>query len=197
MFSQVDSSLERSQGGLGIGLNLVRQVVALHGGTVEARSDGRNLGSRFIVRLPLLKAELPRSNPRRLGCRPLATTGRRILVVDDNRDSALSLAMLLKMLGNTLQTAFDGAEAVSVAAEFEPEVILLDIGLPKLNGYEACRAIRAHDQDHRICIIALTGWGQEEDRRKSAEAGFDGHLTKPVEQATLNKLLAELLSKRS
>jgi CheY-like chemotaxis protein len=119
----------------------------------------------------------------------------RVLVVDDNRDSAISLAMLLKLTGNETQTAHDGMEAVEAAAAFLPDVVLLDIGLPKLNGYEAARKIRDQPWGQRMILVALTGWGQDEDRRKSSEAGFDAHLVKPVDHAALNKLLADLRPK--
>jgi CheY-like chemotaxis protein/nitrogen-specific signal transduction histidine kinase len=194
MFTQVDHSLERSQGGLGIGLTLVQRFVELHGGTVHALSEGPGRGSEFIVRLPIV-VEPPKAQtlPEPAASKP-TTTGRRMLVVDDNRDSAITLALLLKMTGNEVQTAHDGLEAVAAAAAFGPEVVLLDIGLPKMNGYDACRKIREQAQGRGIAMIALTGWGQDEDRRKSREAGFDGHLVKPVVHAELMKLLAEVQS---
>jgi len=194
MFTQVDHSLERSQGGLGIGLTLVQRFVELHGGTVQALSEGPGRGSEFIVRLPIV-VEPPKAQtlPEPAASKP-TTTGRRMLVVDDNRDSAITLALLLKMTGNEVQTAHDGLEAVAAAAAFGPEVVLLDIGLPKMNGYDACRKIREQAQGRGIAMIALTGWGQDEDRRKSREAGFDGHLVKPVVHAELMKLLAEVQS---
>jgi two-component system, chemotaxis family, CheB/CheR fusion protein len=192
MFTQVDQSLERSQSGLGIGLTLVQRFVELHGGTVQALSEGPGRGSEFIVRLPIV-VDKPEVQPRPEPAESEKTTaGRRILVVDDNRDSATTLALLLKMTGNEVETAHDGLEAVHAAATVRPEVVLLDIGLPKMNGYEACRKIREQAQGRGIVMIALTGWGQDEDRRKSREAGFDGHLVKPVVHAELMKLLAEL-----
>ena len=193
MFTQVDRSLERTQSGLGIGLTLVKRLVELHGGTVTAHSGGLNRGSEFIVRLPILigiQTALPVPEPTRDDTPPAAP--RRVLVVDDNRDSAMSLSMLMKLTGSQTQTAFDGEEAVEQAAAYNPDLILLDIGLPKMNGYDACRAIRNEPWGKDIVIIALTGWGQDEDRRKSAEAGFNGHLVKPVDHAALVKVLAEL-----
>jgi CheY-like chemotaxis protein/two-component sensor histidine kinase len=194
MFSQVDSSLNRTQGGLGIGLALVREVVQMHGGEVEAKSEGIGKGSEFIVRLPIMQEV---TIPQPVVELHSGETGQyRILVVDDNRDSATTLSMLLKISGHETQTAHDGVEAVQVSEMFQPHVILLDIGLPKLNGYEACRRIREHSWGQQIVIIALTGWGQEDDRRKSREAGFNGHLVKPVEHAALSTLLTELVQSR-
>lgn len=190
MFTQLDRSLERSQGGLGIGLTLVQRLVTLHGGTVEARSEGLERGSEFVVRLPAL-AGSPNPVPDD-GATELAVSGferRRILVVDDNRDGADSLAMLLRMLGSEVQTVYDGLNAVAAAGEFRPDVILMDIGLPGLNGYEAARRIR-NESSQDVILIAVTGWGQEEDRRKAYVAGFDHHLTKPVDASALREILS-------
>jgi CheY-like chemotaxis protein len=193
MFSQVDRNMERAQGGLGIGLSLVRRLVEMHGGTVEAHSDGPGQGSEFTVRLPV-----PKSIQQTVTLQgdegeesPGAAARRRILVVDDNRDSAMTLGMMLKLMGNEIQTAHDGLAAVEAAEQFRPDMILLDIGIPKLNGYDACRRIREQPWSRGMEIVALTGWGQEEDRRRSKEAGFDDHLVKPVELAILQKLLAK------
>ncbi len=191
MFTQVDRSLERTQGGLGIGLSIVKRLVEMHGGTVEARSEGRGRGSEFVVRLPVLTPEVQEPGLRSDGEEPAgAPVRRRILVADDNVDSAASLAMLLEFMGNEVRTAHDGVEAVEAAAAFRPDVILLDIGMPRMNGYDACRRIREQPWGRGIAIAALTGWGQEEDKRQSREAGFDHHLVKPVEPAALEKLLA-------
>lgn len=193
LFTQVDRSLERTAGGLGIGLSLVKRLVEMHGGTVTAFSDGQDQGSEFVVRLPILVEKSGvESAPGSTPSLPPSLTARKILVVDDNRDSAHTLALLLKRTGNQTRTAYDGVEAVEAAADYRPEVILLDIGLPKMNGYEACRAIRELPGGKEMVIVALTGWGQEEDRRKSDEAGFDGHLVKPVALADLMKLLDSL-----
>ncbi|HYG64811.1 MAG TPA: PAS domain S-box protein, partial [Thermoanaerobaculia bacterium] len=193
MFSQVDRSIERSTGGLGIGLSLVKGLVEMHGGTVEAASPGEGQGSTFTVRLPVLRdrAEAP------LGAQDEAKTEatqekRRILVVDDNVDAANSLAMMLEVLGDEVRTAHDGAEAVELAEQFRPQVVLMDIGMPKLNGYEATRRIREEPWGRTMVIIALTGWSQEVDRVKSKEAGCDGHLVKPVHLSDLENLLADL-----
>ncbi len=189
MFSQVDSNMERAQGGLGIGLTLVRRLVEMHGGTIEARSDGPGQGSEFTVRLPILELSQQIATIQR-EVSVAATAQRRILVVDDNRDSASTLGMMLKLMGNDIQMANDGLAAVEAAEQFRPDMILLDIGLPKLNGYDACRRIREQPWSDGMEIIALTGWGQEDDRRRSKEAGFDHHLVKPVDLAALESLLA-------
>jgi PAS domain S-box-containing protein len=189
MFTQVDTSLERAVSGLGIGLALVKTLVELHGGTVEAHSDGVGQGSEFVVRLPVL-ADAPEPLREAKAHRPIATTGRRILVVDDNQDSARSLAMLLRLTGNETHMSYDGLEAVEAAARFRPDVILMDIGLPKLNGYEAARRIRQQPWNRHAALIALTGWGQEEDRQRSRAAGFNSHLVKPVDLDDLMKVLA-------
>jgi PAS domain S-box-containing protein len=189
MFSQVDRSLERSQGGLGIGLTLVKRLVELHDGSVEAKSDGEGKGSEFTVRLPLLietaNKAISRPDSDRTPLRSL-----RILVVDDNLDSAKSLAMLLKISGHEMHTAHDGRDALEAAEKLRPDVVLLDIGLPKLNGFDVCRRIREQPWGKEMVLIALTGWGQEDDRRKSQDAGFDHHMVKPVEYGALLTFLA-------
>jgi len=189
MFTQVDTSLERSQSGLGIGLMLVKNLVVMHDGTVEVHSAGLGLGSEFVVRLPII-AESPRPPSKPAGSEPTPVTARRILVVDDNRDSATSLALLLKLNGNETYTAYDGLEAVEAAATLRPDLVLLDIGLPMLNGYEAARRIREQPWGKSMTLVALTGWGQDEDRDKSRDAGFNSHLVKPVDLAVLMKFLA-------
>lgn len=190
LFSQLDQTLERSQGGLGIGLALVKGLTEMHGGTVSVNSPGKGLGASFIVRLPVLNEEshLEESRPQQ-GGGPREKL--RIVVVDDNRDGAASLAMYLSILGNDTRTAHDGLEAVELAEAFRPDVIVLDIGLPKLNGYDACRRIRSRSWGQAIKIIAATGWGQDEDRRRTTEAGFDHHLVKPIDPNTLQTLLME------
>jgi len=169
----------------------VKNSVEMHDGTIEVHSAGVGQGSEFVVRLPI-RVEMPQPPPPEpTVSEPTTTTAHRILVVDDNRDSAESLVMLLKLTGHETQAAYDGLEAVEAAATFRPDVVLLDIGLPKLNGYEACSRIREQAWGKNMVLVALTGWGQDEDRRKSSAAGFNGHLVKPVDHAALTKLLAE------
>jgi CheY-like chemotaxis protein len=193
-FVQIDRSLERSQGGLGIGLTLVKQIVEIHGGRVEVVSEGLGKGSEFTVRLPAAAAGEHMPAAKKNGTSEARSNGpkSRILVVDDLRDSADSLAMMLKTKGHEVRTAYDGVEAIEAAREFRPEVVLLDIGMPRLDGYEAARRIREEcGPQNRLVLIAITGWGQDENRAKTREAGFDHHLVKPVEPAALTRLLAQ------
>jgi len=190
MFSRGDQSEGNGQGGLGIGLAISRRLVEMHGGTIQAYSAGRGMGSTFTVRLPLAADQHAR------GAADPGTTAevaqQRILVVDDNRDSAESLGMLLEFLGAEVRIAGGGPAALDLFGEFDPEVVLLDIGMPEMDGYEVARRIRARDPQRRTSIVALTGWGQEEDRRRSREAGFDHHLVKPVDLDALRALLTSI-----
>ena len=190
MFMQVDETSERSRGGLGIGLTLVKRLTEMHGGSIEAKSEGEGKGSEFIVRLPIVtRSSVTTAEP---VVETKSPSDRRILIVDDNRDSADSLAMLLAITGNKTYLAHDGIEALEAFERHRPEVVLLDIGLPKLDGHEVCRRIRAQAWGKDIVVIALTGWGQDDDRRKSEEAGFNGHLVKPVDYDKLLELLGSL-----
>jgi CheY-like chemotaxis protein/two-component sensor histidine kinase len=192
LFTQVDRSLERSEGGLGIGLTLVQRLVELHGGSVAACSDGPGQGSEFVVRLPVAADPVDEAVRPQLEPALAAPAARRILIVDDNRDSANSLAELLHLRGHETHVAHDGLEALQVVAAVQPDVVLLDIGLPKMSGYEVAQRIRGQESGGDVVLIALTGWGQEEDRRRSRNSGFDHHLTKPIEFSALVKLLAGL-----
>ncbi len=192
MFSQVDRSLERSQGGLGIGLSLVRGLVEMHGGSVECHSDGHDQGSEFVVRLPVASVPPAERQPSDDDCKGGAAGRCNALVVDDNEDTAASLGTMLRMMGHDVCTARDGLQALEIAGACRPDVVLLDIGLPRLSGYEVARRIRGQPWGQEIRLIAVTGWGQEEDKRRASDAGFDYHLVKPVEPAALEKLLARL-----
>ncbi len=190
MFSQVDQSLEREHQGLGIGLTLVRRMVLLHGGSVSAHSDGAGRGSRFVVSLPFASSPADGAatpDP------PMPAGGGecRVLVVDDNRDAADSVALLLSFAGHLVEVAYDGEEALVRTRDFQPHVMLLDIGMPGMNGYDVCRGVRQQKDGHRVRIVALTGWGNEDDRKRSLDAGFDAHLVKPVDEATLMAIITE------
>lgn len=194
IFAQQQGTHGRTQEGLGIGLSLVKGLVELHGGSVRAHSGGPGKGSEFIVRLPLAAdAPVEGAEPAQSDDLPQSSERYRILIADDNRDGADSLAMLLQVMGHEVETAYAGDQAVEVAEQMRPDAILLDIGMPKMNGYEACRSIRTQPWGREIVLIALTGWGQEEDRRRTREAGFDLHLVKPVDSADLLKVLASAL----
>jgi len=191
LFTQADNSLERSHNGLGLGLTLVRQLVELHGGKVAAYSEGLGKGSEFTVHLPLL-AQSPQRPPASPAGTNQASVGRRILVVDDNPDAVLTLAMLLKRKGHHVYTRNNGQQGLAAAESLQPEVILLDIGMPGLNGYDTCRLIRQQPWGQSMVLIALTGFGQEEDKRLSQAAGFNAHLVKPVDLDALIELLMRL-----
>ena len=191
MFTQVDTTLERSRDGLGIGLTLVKTLVEMQNGIVEACSQGPGLGSEFVVRIPIV-VEAPSVGPEVNIEEPARGRGQKILIVDDSEDGAESLSLLLQVSGYTTHKAYDGMEAVEAAERLKPDAILLDIGLPRLNGYEACRRIRQEPWGARIKLIALTGWGMDEDRDRSRDAGFDHHFVKPVDTAVLLKLLGGL-----
>ncbi|MGH7873153.1 MAG: ATP-binding protein [Candidatus Binatia bacterium] len=191
IFAQVDTALEKSQGGLGIGLSLAKGLVEMHGGRIAAHSNGPGLGSEFIVHLPIVVAEpLPKSAPN-ADAKASATAKRRILIVDDNLLGSQGTGMVLHAMGHEVATAHDGIKGMEQAQTFRPDVILLDIGLPGLNGLETARCIRAQPWGKNIFLIAVTGYGQDQDRRRSQEAGFDHHMVKPIDFAELKKKLAE------
>lgn len=189
MFTQEADALNRTEGGLGIGLTLVKGLVQLHGGSVKAASEGKGLGSEFVVQLPLTKAspDLARRIARHTGIK--TANWHRILVVDDNADSATSLSMMLNFMGHDTRTANDGMQGLEIAEAFRPDVCLLDIGMPNLNGFEMARRIREQVWGEKTLLVALSGWGQEHDQERSREAGFDLHFVKPLNPATLGALL--------
>jgi two-component system, chemotaxis family, CheB/CheR fusion protein len=190
LFTQADRSLDRSHGGLGIGLTLVRALVQMHGGTVEAHSDGLGHGSEFVVRLPVLT---PTPQPAQAGAAHHGAadraSGQRILIVDDNVDSAESMALLLQLNGHEVMFVQDGSAALALSSTFHPKVILLDIGLPGLDGYSVAQKLRKQPETRDVMLIALTGYGQPEDRERSKAAGFDYHLVKPVDHNAIENLI--------
>ena len=190
MFTQVDSALEKSQGGLGIGLALVKRLVELHGGVVEATSNGPGQGSAFVVRLPIVVDTSPQLGVVVESVTAAAQASMRVLIVDDNRDAADSLETVLRGAGHDTRTAYDGHACLETAEEFRPDVIVLDIGLPTMNGYDVCRRIRASPWGRAIIVIAATGWGQDDDLRLAREAGFDHHMLKPVDPQALMAVLS-------
>jgi signal transduction histidine kinase len=191
-FAQGPAAMHGAEGGLGLGLTLVRRLVELHGGSVEAKSDGLDRGSEFVVRLPLAapSASLPPAPSDESASS--ANAKRKILVADDNIDAAGSLAEVLEYMGNEVRTASDGVQALEEAEAFRPDVVLLDLGMPRMNGYDACRRLREQPWGRDIPVIAITGWGQDEDRRLSREAGFNVHLVKPVPARAISKVIDEL-----
>jgi CheY-like chemotaxis protein len=194
LFVRVERGVACSRGGVGNGLAPVRKLVELHGGAVEAYSEPVGRSSGFVVRLPAPAAQNgerrpPTQEPDRLNH---ASSRHRVLVVDDNVDSAVSLGMLLKLAGQDVRVAYDGPAALRQAMDFRPQLVLLDIGMPGMDGYEVARRLRRQPSLEDTLLVALTGWGQEEDRRRSAAAGFDHHLVKPVEPDALSGLLADL-----
>jgi signal transduction histidine kinase/CheY-like chemotaxis protein len=190
LFSQVSSHRGRSQGGLGIGLSLVRNLVEMHGGSVSVTSTGEGAGSTFIIRLPLVQEMNAAEESERVERNRQALSRHRVLVVDDNRDAAMSLAMLLEVMGHDADTAYDGDEGVAKAGTMRPDLIFLDLGMPRMNGIEAAKHIRALPGGKAMTLVALTGWAQQHDLQRTREAGFDGHLLKPIDPAELGKLLA-------
>jgi PAS domain S-box-containing protein len=192
-FTQVNGSLERAGGGLGIGLTLVQQLVRMHDGSVEARSEGRGKGSEFVVRLQVEAApSKPRVAPADDTETPRAARSLRVLVADDNEDAANSLGALLRMMGHDARVAYDGEEAIELAELFRPEVLLLDIGMPKMNGHDVAREVRGRPWGGNATLIALTGYGQAEDKRRTRDAGFDHHIVKPADINALERLIATL-----
>jgi CheY-like chemotaxis protein len=193
LFVQADHSSTKAQGGLGIGLTLARNLVGMHGGTIEAFSSGPGTGAEFVVRIPLVsqpQPETPAVPP--AFARDVKSSGKRLLVVDDNQDAALSLATLLRLQGHDVCVAHDGRSALTSFQSRSPELVFLDIGMPGMDGYAVARRMREIAGPKAVVIAALTGWGQEADRKRTAEAGFDHHLVKPVDFDALEQLLERL-----
>jgi CheY-like chemotaxis protein len=195
MFAQVDRTLKRSQGGLGIGLTLARTLVQMHGGRIDVHSEGTGLGTEFTVHLPLALVETaPAAGVPGASAQSSLRTQRRVLIVDDNRDAAESLGMLLKFLGADVVVVYDGPSALDTAGTYRPAIVLMDIGMPGMDGHEVARRLRADPAQRDVTLIALSGWGQEDDRRRSQAAGFNHHLVKPVDAEALQALLTESVS---
>ncbi len=191
MFTQSERSIDRAQGGLGIGLTIARSIVMLHDGRIEARSQGPGHGSEFVIHLPMLDTK-PSVTAQQQRSISSDNTNRRILVVDDNRDAADGMAMLLDISGHITMTAYDGVEAIAAVEQFQPELVLLDIGLPHMDGYAVAKHLRQQTWGRDIVLAALTGYGDDDDRRRSQEAGFDYHFVKPMEISILNELIEHM-----
>jgi len=192
LFTQVDRTLDRARGGLGIGLTLVRRLIEMQGGTVQAFSAGKDQGSEFTVRLPVLATERRAPAPATEETETPSTSGVRVMVVDDNKDVAESTAMLLRMVGCEVQVAYDGDVALRALPEWLPQAVLLDIGLPGKNGYQVAEQIRSDPRNRTILLVAVSGYGQDDHRLRSKSAGFDYHMVKPIDPAVLTRLLAPL-----
>jgi CheY-like chemotaxis protein len=190
MFTRVHPRDPIKSSGLGIGLALARQLVHLHEGSLEVRSAGPGQGSEFIVTLPLSQKSVPMPSPMKTDTTTASTPNQRVLVVDDNRDAAESLAMILEMSGAQVAVALDGPQALDKVRSFAPDIVLMDIGMPGMDGYEVARRLRADAATRELLLVALTGWGQAEDRERAMQVGFDQHLTKPVDPEALTEVLA-------
>jgi CheY-like chemotaxis protein len=196
LFVQLEPSQHGSIGGLGVGLALVRRIVELHGGSIQARSDGAGHGAEFIARLPLSNESLHIVS-QQVPEEPNTAQPLRVLVIDDNHDSADTLSLLLREMGHYVNTVYDGATALSVAETLKPQLVLLDIGMPHMSGYDVARALRALHWEHRPVLVAITGWGQEADRERAQAAGFDHHFVKPVSEASLRDILEGIAAARA
>jgi signal transduction histidine kinase len=198
LFTQVERPLNRKQGGLGVGLAMVQRLVEMHGGRVTAQSEGIGRGTEIVVQLPLhIDTDSDRlRDGAATEIEPVSTICRRILVVDDNRDAADSIALLLEVAGHNVRTAYDGPDALNLASVFKPDVVILDLGLPSMDGFEIARQIEEQSWGKDIALVALTGWGQQEDYRRTSDAGFDAHLVKPVAPEELLKILAHVSSEQ-
>jgi CheY-like chemotaxis protein len=194
LFVQIDASSNAALGGLGVGLALVRRVLELHGGSIQARSEGKDRGSEFIARIPLSIQQIriiAAAHKQEAAIDPL-----RVMVVDDNKDAGDTLDLLLQSMGQHVCTVYDGASAIAAAQTFKPDIVLLDIGMPRMSGYEVARAIRAAQADPKPVLVAVTGWGQESDKVRAAEAGFQYHFVKPVNENVLREILTQVAAQR-
>ncbi|HTD29865.1 MAG TPA: ATP-binding protein, partial [Xanthomonadaceae bacterium] len=196
LFVQIDASLERARGGLGIGLTLVRQLVDMHGGSVTVHSDGPDRGSEFVIRIPIATNDESAVGLQEPSAQTIVRRTLRILIVDDNHDGADMLALTLSILGHHVSAVYDPLEAIAAAESFLPDVAFLDIGMPALNGYELAALLKRQPWASEILLVALTGWGQEENRQRSAAAGFDEHLVKPIELETIDRICQRALAQK-
>jgi len=187
LFTQGEAPAERAQGGLGLGLALARRLTEMHGGDIAASSEGPGRGSEFVVRLPLSKAAPETDHPPMIDAPRVRS---RALIIDDNRDAATTMSMFVEELGGAAVTAHDGASGLAAMESFHPDIVFMDIGMPGLDGYEVCRRIRQMPSQQHVVLVAVTGWGQAQDKRRAIEAGFDAHLTKPVDPDAVAQLLA-------
>ena len=187
LFIQGDASSDRSQGGLGLGLALARRLTEMHGGEITAHSDGPGRGSAFVVRLPLSKAAADVERPSTLAAPRVRS---RALIIDDNRDAAVTMSMFVEELGGSATTAHDGVSGLAALESVHPDIVFMDIGMPGIDGYEVCRRIRQMPSQRHVVLVAVTGWGQAQDKRRAIDAGFDAHLTKPVDPDAVAQLLA-------
>ena len=199
MFSQIDSAIDRAEGGLGIGLALVKGLVALHGGTVEAHSSGVGHGSEFSIHLPrsVVVSQRPTGELEHLPSLQAAGPRGKVMVVDDNRDAADTLSLVLRMSGHEVFVGHSGKDALELGPRERPDAVILDIGMPDMTGYDAARRIRREAWGRQVLLVAVTGWGQEDDKEKARAAGFDRHLTKPIDPDQLERMLTAFLQNNS
>ena len=186
---QAETATKRAHGGLGIGLALARRLIEMHGGAIAAYSDGPGKGTAFVITMPLCQADATRPSPAAVDVPHVAS---RVVIIDDNQDAAHTMLMLVEQLGGSARMAHDPVSGLAAVQEFEPDIVFLDIGLPGMDGYEACRRIRQQPSARHVAIVAVTGWGQPQDKQRALDAGFDAHLTKPVDPTALAKVLAAL-----
>jgi CheY-like chemotaxis protein len=187
LFTQCEPATQRAHGGLGIGLALARQLVEMHGGEIAGYSDGPGQGTRFVIEMPLHGAAGARQSPSQIDVSRIA---RRVVIIDDNEDAADTMSMLVEQLGGSARMAHDAVSGLAAVQEFQPDIVFLDIGMPGIDGYETCRRIRQKPSKKHIVIVAITGWGQSQDKQRALDAGFDVHLTKPVDPVALSRVLA-------
>ena len=194
LFVQAEAATERAHGGLGIGLALARRLIEMHGGTITAHSDGPGKGSAFVITMPVCQADATRPTP---SANEVSHVASRVVIIDDNQDAAHTMSMLVEQMGGSARMAHDAVSGIAAVQQFRPDIVFLDIGMPSIDGYETCRRIRRQPTDRHIVIVAVTGWGQSQDKQRALDAGFDAHLTKPVDPTALARVLAGDLGRPS